>query len=1202
MLTTNNRSTRLRSTNIVNMLFTPGLKIVAGRFLVAWTTCILLSPHFAICANAQGRVSGKITDPSGAAIPRVSITARNIATRAEQKATSNGQGFYAFGSLPVGVYEIVIQQPGFATYRRTDIVIDLDSSLEIDAILMLGTRQQSVFVSEPAAQVETSGTQLGQLITGQQVRALPLNGRSYTDLLALQPGVAPQTTIQPNSVAMTGVNTSIAPSGNLNPGNISINGMREFANGFILNGSNVEEEVNMGTAVIPNLDSIAEFRILTTNFNAEYGNYAGGQIVVATKSGVNHLHGDIFEFMRNTDLDARNFFSPTRARYIQNQFGATLGGPIKRDKAFFFVDYQGTRRVQGIDTGLIPVPSLSSRSGDLSGIASSLTGTVNGPNFASLLSQRLGYAVTPGEPYYTPGCATSAQCVLPGAQLPRKAWSVPAQRLLQYIPAPNTPENFFTTSAYNETLNDDKGAIRLDVETRWGNISAYYLNDTYLVDNPYPTNQAGANVPGFNALSDGRSQLITLGDTKSFGGSAVNELRMSFVRDANTLGQPVGGKGLSLASQGFVRGAGTLGIVPLDSKIEGIENVVFNNYTIGLNITGLTQIDNTYQWADGFSKVLGTHTVKVGGEFHAIQVNDNPDFIYNGSFSFFGSETGSDFADFLLGIPSNFAQGQGQAIYERNKYAGVYIQDSWRVQRNLTLNYGMRWDRINPWSEKYNQIQTLALGQQSTVFPTAPKGLVFPSDSGIPNTLAPTRDDFSPRLGLAYAPDFGDGVIGTILGKPGSVSLRAGYGIFYTAIEGLSIGVDSANIPYGYSFTSPAPPLFSTPYVTAASGQSNGQPYPLQFPPLNTTARNPDPNVNFSRYEPDPFGATLNPGIKTPYGESYSLTLERQFGTNNVLSAGYVGTQGHHLLVVLEENPGNPALCLSLSRPDEVMPGTPTCGPFGESGVYVSRSGQVYNGTRGPFGSAFTSATTEHAMANSAYNALETTFRHTSGPLNLQASYTFSKSLDQSSSLAEQINPLNYKLSRAPSAFDIAQNFVGSYSYELPIDKVFRRANQWTAGWTLTGITRFSTGFPVTLFNNRDTSLLGTEPNGVNNYSVDLPNYAPGPLNLNGNPRNGLPYFNTSLFSIPPLGSTGTAAHRFFYGPGMDNFDIALLKNLRFTEARSLQFRLETFNTFNDAQFFGAAAVNGVIGAPSFGYVVSADSPRLVQMAAKLVF
>lgn len=228
--------------------------------------------------------------------------------------------------------------------------------------------------------------------------------------------------------------------------------------------------------------------------------------------------------------------------------------------------------------------------------------------------------------------------------------------------------------------------------------------------------------------------------------------------------------------------------------------------------------------------------------------------------------------------------------------------------------------------------------------------------------------------------------------------------------------------------------------------------------------------------------------------------------------------------------------------------------------------------------------------------------KHTSGRGQFLASYTFSKSMDQSSSLAEQINPLDYKLSRAPSSFNIPQNFVASYHYELPFDRLVHRKNRLTSGWSLSGIVRLSSGFPVTLFNNGDTSLLGTEPNGVNNYGVDLPNYTPGRLDLNGNPSNGKPYFNTSLFSVPALGEMGTAARRFFYGPGMANFDMALLKTVPLGESKALQLRLETFNTFNHAQFFGAGSVNGVVGSPAFGTVVSADAPRLVQLAAKFTF
>ncbi len=425
--------------------------------------------------------------------------------------------------------------------------------------------------------------------------AVPLNGRSYTDLLALQPGVVPATSLTSNTQQDVGV-SALSPSGGLNPGTISINGQREFSNAFIVNGSDAEEDVNSGTAIIPNLDSIAEFRILTSNFDAEYGGHSGGQINVVTKSGTNQFHGDAFEFLRNTNLDARNYFSPTRGTFDQNQFGGTFGGPIQKSKIFFFADYQGTRLTQGVDTGQIPVPSLSDRSGNLLDLANSLTGTVTGQNWANVLSQRLGYPVSPGEPYYTAGCTSSSQCVLPNGAIPASSWSTPAKTLLQYIPQPNVGANLFATSNSNETLRDDKGAYRLDYNSHWGLFSAYYFLDDYTLNNPYPVAQSGASVPGFNALYLGRAQLLSLGDTKTLGSTAVNEFHFSYMRDHNDLGKPVGGVGVSLASQGFVTGAGTPGIVPLNPQGEGVENIVFNAFSIGTNANELKQVNNTFQW------------------------------------------------------------------------------------------------------------------------------------------------------------------------------------------------------------------------------------------------------------------------------------------------------------------------------------------------------------------------------------------------------------------------------------------------------------------------------------------------------------------------------------------------------------------------------------------------------------------------------
>jgi hypothetical protein len=1177
-------------------------------------------------ASVSGSISGTVKDSSGAVVAQAEVTAINLASGVSQSAKSDDKGFYSFPVLLIGRYDVQITHPSFKPYRRTGVVVDANSLIVGDAVLQVGGRNETVLVSDSAVHVETYSSQMGEVINSDQMTAVPLDGRAFTDLLSLQAGVAPATSINYNTVQDVGA-SALSPSGDLNPGTVSINGQREFANAFIVNGSDSEEDVNMGTAIIPNLDSIAEFRILTSNFDAEYGEFSGGQINVVTKSGNNGFHGDLFEFLRNTDLDARNYFSPTRGTFIQNQFGGTFGGPIQRNKIFFFSDYQGTRQRQGVDTGLIPVPSAQDRAGNLSDLASSFSTTqvvngqavsvpttVSGPAWASTLSQNFGYQVSAGEPYYFPGCtntnysaSSTAACVLPALQIPTSAWSGPAQQLLQYIPAPNVGGNDFATSSSNQALRDDKGAVRVDANIGKHLISGYYFLDDYSLDNPYPVAQGGASVPGFNALYLGRAQLLSLGDTKTLSATAVNEFHFSFMRAFNDLGKPQGGLGVSLVSQGFVTPGGTPTIVALDPKGQGVENLVFNNFSTGTNTNELKQANNTFQWLDNFSKVVGRHTIKLGGEFHYDQINVNPIAQFNGNFLFTGSETGIDFADFLLGIPSQYNQSQLNPFYGRNKYAGIYAQDGWHVRPNLTLNYGLRWDRIEPWYEKYNQISTTEPGKQSVVFPGAPPGILYPTDPGVRRTLAPPGDEFSPRLGLAYSPDVNtDSFLGKILGSAGKTSIRAGFGMYYTSIEALTLGVLAANAPYGTTYTSPAPPQFSNPFVTASNGQNLGQYFPVTFAPLNSSSSHPDSSLDWSQYVPISGIPAYPVNNRIPYTEQYMVSLERQFGENTLFSASYVGNQSHRLLVLVESNPGDPALCLSLSQTSQVAAGSATCGPFNESNVFTTASGQTVNGTRGPLGPNFGSNTNQSTIGNSNYNALELSLRHTSKRLQLFASYTFSKSIDQSSNVGEEVNPVDPRLSYALSAFDVKHNFVVSYAYELPFDHFFgasnRRTDRWTKGWTISGITHFSSGFPVTLLNYGDNSLLGAEPNGINNFGVDEPQYTAGPLNINSNPRNGNSYFNTSLFTLQALGTPGNAKRRFFYGPGLDNYDMALIKDLHLAETRSLQFRIDAFNIFNHAQFFGPTSVDGNINGSTFGQVVSAASPRLMQAAIKLIF
>jgi hypothetical protein len=1127
---------------------------------------LLLFLPFAKSAEAAQAyaVNGAVHDATGAVIPGAEVTLRQPGNEAALSAQTNAQGAFIITLPAAETYQLEIRASGFALYRAPVVVTTTKPEISLDVVLSVDGNTQTVEVTADALAAETTSTQLGESLDTRKIEAVPLNGRSFTDLMAVQPGIVPQNTAQPGAVIMTGV-AATPPSGDANPGNLSISGQRESSNGFRVNGSDVEEDVNMGTSILPNLDAIDNFRVLTSNFDAEYGNSSGGQVLVTTKAGTAQAHGSVFEFLRNTALDARNYFSQDRAAYRQNQFGGTLGfAPFRAKNLALFTDYQGTRLTEGVDTGNIAVPSAAERNGDFG--QNPLTGRVNGDYWASLLGARLGRAVSAGEPYAT---------VFPNGIIPQSAWSDPARNLLAYVPHPSTGPALFATAAEAETLTDNKGALRADWTHGKGTLTAYYFLDDYALDNPYPTGTGGASVPGFDALSKGRAQLASLTHTITFGASTLNEFHLSFMRNANAAGQPKGGVGPSLASQGFK------GILALNPSTEGIENISFNDFTMGVDTTALVQAENIYEVSDSFSRIMGKHGLKIGGEVHSNQINTHPDVIFNGSFAFNGSETGLDFADFLLGVASSYTQGQARDFYNRNLYGAAFVQDSWKAGSQLTVNYGVRWDRIRPWQEKFHQLQTLVKGEQSQVFPGAPRGLVFPGDSGVPDSLAPARNNLSPRIGVAWTPGFAAPWMHRLTGPTGQTSIRLGYGTFYTAYEGLSAGIMSANPPYGYTYTSAAPPLFDSPFTVAATGADAGQRFPLQKVAYGASRAHPNTSVDWSQFEPLVGIPAVDPKDVSPYAEHWMASLERQFGSGTLATLSYVGASSHHLLVLEEANPADPALCLSLGA---------ACGPFDEQAA------------RTQFGPAFGSVELQRTIANSSYHALETSLNHRSHGLEMLASYTWSKSLDQSAGLPEPVNPLDPALSRGLSAFDLRHDLVTSFQYHVPTAAAKGPLHSIASGWAVAGIARFTSGLPVTLLNNNDTSLLGTIPNGINNNGVDTPDWNGESLALHTDPRGGTAVFDASQLTLPALGKMGTARRRFFSGPGMENLDATLSRTFLMKDDRGFEVRAEAFNLFNHAQFFGAAAVDGNISSGSFGRAISAMPPRLMQLALRYRF
>jgi hypothetical protein len=1138
-------------------------------------------------ADVTGTILGTVTDSSNAVVVGAHVSATNVDTNFTREAVSDADGAYRLLALPAGHYRVTATAQGFQEFVESGIEVKVNDQLRLMVTLKVGEVKQAVRVEANSVQVETESTQLGQVVDTKQILSLPLNGRSFIDLLGLQAGVAPTTS--------GSIQQDRPVSGILSSGNVSVNGQRETANAFLVNGGDVSEGRNNGAGLIPNLDSIQEFRLITNSFDAEYGKFSGSVMNAITKSGTNSFHGDVFEFIRNDKFDSRNFFDPSKAELRRNQFGYAVGGPFWKNKLFWFTDYQGTRQVVGASTGLVSVPSLAERDGNFDPSAfvdaNGVPQTVKGDYWAQTLATRLGYGVQNGEPYGFDGCASTADCVFPNGVIPQRAFARPALGILPYIPLPNSGGQYADASQKN-SVRDDKMGQRVDfINNLTGNWSFYYHFDDSTVDSALPAN--GGNIPGFSSSTPTRAQMAVMSNTKTFGATQVNEFRLSFFRTSTVTDQPTGGFA-KLADLGFVTGANTLGIIPSGPAgfPETVPPVYFNNFSMGVPTLTTFQPNNTWLISDGFSKVVGSNTWKFGGEFRYLQINERNTCAPNGDFTFDGSETGSDIADFLIGAPVNYNQCSQQFLDSRTRYGALYVQDSYKVRPNFTLNLGLRWEVSMPWYDTQGKIETIVPGLQSTQFPTAPLGWVVPGDPGIPSTLAPTRyNNFAPRVGIAYSPDFSDGLLGKITGGPGKTSIRAAFGIYYTSIEDLNLFYEVGDAPFGLYWVSPEPVMFDQPFQTRSDGSSQTQRFPFTIPipgdPANKT-------LDYSVYLPISYSPGYSIHNRMPYAEDYNFTIQREISKSTILTFSFVGTQGHKLIAQYAANPGNPALCMQLNQ----LGATPTCGPNGEQTTYTLPDGSQVFGTRTALGPAFGQGNTYTAnIANSNYNSLQISAERKASDVTFLLAYTYSKAIDNASGFGEWVNFTNYRLSRALSSYDMTHNFVASYNWAVPFDRAFSKApKRLTQGWQFIGISRFSTGFPITMRQSAgDQSLIGESstdtPDLVGKVQIQDPRN-PGPNGANT-------YFLPDAFASQQYGQFGTASRRFFHGPGILNTDFALLKSTRITESTSVEIRAEFFNLFNHTQFNNPS---GNFSSGNFGVVTSARDPRIGQFSAKFIW
>ncbi|HTV57439.1 MAG TPA: carboxypeptidase regulatory-like domain-containing protein [Verrucomicrobiae bacterium] len=948
--------------------------------------------------QTNGEIRGVVNDPSGASIPNAQIRATLTGTDSTRTVVSGQDGSFDIPELPVGTYDVYADANGFKKFVAKGVVVSIGHVNFLTLTLQVGTSQQTVTVEANAVQVETTSTQLGAVMTSQAIRELPLNTRNTYQLLQLQPGVQSQ----------LGADLFYGSS---NPGVVSVNGGRGRANNYMVNGGDANDLFVNGPAIQPSPDAVEEFRVLTNTFDAEYGRNSGSVVNVVTKSGTNNFHGDVYEFFRNNVLNTRGYFDNSVAAYHQNQFGATFGGPIKKDRTFFFASYEGNRQITGTSSGTVNLPTADEAAGNFGpGGGFSSTNTINDQTFATQLANRTtgGSGQTCQQAVTAEGGApivagNAYADIFPNAVVPIECFDPTALAIYNKYVAPFGTGTLTTIPSRPEYVSQFTGRVDHKLSSVQ-QLSVYYFfnNDSYT--EPFANFQgAGTNLPGFPGLTSTRAQQWNITHTWTIGSTAVNEFHFNYFREGqekfdhplNTLPSVQDSCGSAIAPANCFSDPSNpqLGITTNLPGHTGLPYInVSGGFAIGNNVEGeLPQVGNSFQWTDNYTKTVGSHTVKFGVDASRHQFNQFLYYNVNGSFSFIANpdSTGTNdigysngYADYFLGVPNTYGQGAAQGEYIRNTALYLFAQDSWKLKSNLTLNYGLRWELNTPFYDTENRLQTFRPGQITTQYPcwiytagsetagynpgdcgpnssqnsTFPTGLVFPGDKGVPQGLTSTYyKAFAPRIGLAWSPSNTEGFLGKLFGGPGKSSIRAGYGIFYNPMEQLVLEQFSAEPPFGGS-SSLSFPNFNLPFLPQSSDPVAGPFSPNPFTGIihqTPTTPCPDPAgppgcVDWASFRPILLYGEFDPHLKSQYADQYNLTIERQISKSMLFRISYVGTQAHHLLASHDLNYGTPETCLELNN----TLGANTCGPFGSDSPYFIPAGTTIQPFTAPPGLA----------------------------------------------------------------------------------------------------------------------------------------------------------------------------------------------------------------------------------------------------------
>lgn len=1100
--------------------------------------CAFLYAKGALAQDISAGLRGPVVDESGSVVSGAKVTAIQSETGLQRTVFSDSQGTYVLLELPVGHYRLETEAKGFKKYVQDGISLDVNQTATLAIRLTVGTTTQQIEVKADAPVVESTSTNLGQTIGEREVLDLPLNGRHFTQLGLLQPGVVPIT---------PGLEQA---GGTLREGQAyAVNGQRPESNNFLIDGADNFNTVDGGFVLEPPVDAIAEFRILTHTANAEFGHSTGSTTNIITRSGTNNFHGAAWEFLRNNAMDAKSFFADSVEPLKRNQFGGTFGGPVRKDKTFFFVYYEGLRNRQG-ETTRTTVPSDAERTGNFGDQCPLNNGTFNSQGLC--IDKNTGQLSQNGQLFNEFSGQPIPNNVLPFI-------NPISQNLLPFYPHANSGA-FTFVGTQNLTGNTDQFGMRLDHFLTQSDV----LNFRYSFgqrDQTDPLSTSGANVPGFPVGENQRDQNFVAQETHTFTPAVLGILRVSYLRNKFLLDQHL--NHTDPASLGFA-------YAPTLETAIGPPFVQVGGYaSIGDPITGpRNTYQNSYDFSGSLTWVKGKHQLKFGGGYQYDQINVLQGIATNGFFVFSTFPVNNSFASFLFGQPVFFLQGGGDFSRNLRGHAfNLYAQDTWKVTPRLTLNYGLRYEVPSPYTENRNRQNLWIPGRQSTVFPTAPVGLLYPGDKGVPDGLIPTQwNAFAPRLGLAW----------DLTGK-GELLVTSAYGIFYD------------------------------PYYT---GQGGPLQTPISAPPFLQTPQISVPNFSDPYNGQNPFNGsfaqpmtllTLDPNLHLPYAQDWNVNIERAFGKDWLFQVGYIGTKGTKLPRFIEANPA------------VYVPGASTQDNADQRRLY---SGCTLQGTTP---CTYSSVGEISGIANSTYNALQTSLRKRFGHgLSMLASYTFSKTLDDAStfnitgSASQSVagendlaqNPFDVRSEHGRSMFDARHRFVVSYQWNLPW---YNHPQNWyghiLGNWQVNGITTIMSNTPFTVYDSSNPSLQGSAPE-ISGFFSSRPNIVGDP-NSGACPGSGAAvrtpqcWFNTGAFQQAATGQFGNVGRNTLNGPAYQQWDFSAMKNIPIHEAMNLQFRAELFNIFNNVNF---ELPNNDISSPNFGQIQTAQQGRVVQLALKLLF